>query len=118
MFVVLGCMVEIQSRLRMISLCVGSAIVISGFTWFGNSDLATYRGLSGIDTALFVSVAISIAATAVAQQQWTRAAIPGLLLFGLTGKLLFEAITGSTLFVDSDASGFVVLVECICSESW
>ena len=79
MFVALGCLVEIQSRRRLIGLCLGSAIVISGFIWFGSPDLETYRGLSGIDTALFVSVAISIAATAVAQQQWARALISGLL---------------------------------------
>ena len=111
MFVALGCLVEIQSRRRLIGLCLGSAIVISSFIWFGSPDLEIYRGLSGIDTALFVSVAISVAATAVAQRQWARALISGLLFVGFTGKLLFEAITGSALFVDSDASGFVVLVE-------
>jgi rhomboid family GlyGly-CTERM serine protease len=111
MFVVLGCLVEIQSRRRMIGLCLGSAIVISGVIWIGSPDLETYRGLSGIDTALFVSVAISIAVTAVAQRQWARALTSGLLMVGLTGKLLFETVTGSTLFVDSNASGFLVLVE-------
>ena len=111
MFIVLGCVVEIQSRRRLVGLCLGSALAISGFTWFGSSGLETYRGLSGIDTALFVSVAISIASAAVARRQWVRALVSATLLVGLTGKLLFESITGSTMFVDSATSGFVVLVE-------
>jgi rhomboid family GlyGly-CTERM serine protease len=111
MFVVLGCMVESQSRWRMIGLCLGSATAISGFTWCARTDVSVCRGLSGIDTALFTYVAVMILLHAVTRRQWTRCFVSGLLLAGFGGKLLFEAVTGSTLFVNSDRAGFVVLIE-------
>ena len=111
MFVVVGCMVESQSRWRMISLCLGSAAAISGFTWFARTDVAVCRGLSGIDTALFTYLAIAILVDAVVHRQWVRCFASGVLFAGFGGKLVFEVVTGSTLFVNSDRAGFVVLIE-------
>ncbi len=104
-------MVENQSRWRMIGLGLGSAIAISGFTWFARTDVAVCRGLSGIDTALFTYVAVVILVNAVAHHQWARCLVSGLLFAGFGGKLVFEAVTGSTLFVNSARAGFVVLIE-------
>ena len=111
MFAVVGRIVERQSRWRMIALCAGSATAISGFTWFARSDVVLCRGLSGIDTALFTYLAVVILANAVAHRQWVRCLISGVLFAGFAAKLLFEVVTGSTLFVDSDRAGFVVLTE-------
>ncbi len=102
----------------MIGLGLGSAIAISGFTWFARTDVAVCRGLSGIDTALFTYVAVVILVNAVAHHQWAQCLVSGLLFAGFGGKLVFEAVTGSTLFVNSARAGFVVLIEAHVLGVW
>jgi rhomboid family GlyGly-CTERM serine protease len=72
-------------------------------------DVTIYRGLSGIDTGLFVW----FAGMRLLKSVDNRDPLSGLLwavpFVGLIGKLLFEAATGQTLFVDS--TNFVPLVE-------
>ncbi len=72
-------------------------------------EVTVYRGLSGIDTGLFVW----FAGIRLQKSLDDRDAIGGLLwavpFVGLVGKLLYEALTRQTLFVDS--AGFVPLVE-------
>ena len=110
MFVVLGCLIERQSRRRLLWLCLGSAAAISSFVWFARPDVATYRGLSGIDTALFVNLGTVLVVEAIQHRQY-GADFSGMLLAGLACKLLFESATGGTIFVDSHAAGFGVLIE-------
>ncbi|MHB8861574.1 MAG: rhombosortase [Pirellulaceae bacterium] len=111
MFIVLGCIVESQSRARMVGLCLGSAVAISTYIWFGRTDVVLCRGLSGIDTALFTYTAVMILVTAIAERRWVRCLVAGVLFAGFGSKLLFEAFTGSTLFVNSDRADFVVVIE-------
>ena len=111
MFVVLGYLIERQSHGRLLWLWLGSAAAISAFVWFARPDVATYRGLSGIDTALFVYLAVMLVVDAVQHRQFGRGLSAGMLLTGLAGKLLFESATGGTMFVDSHAAGFGVLIE-------
>lgn len=111
MFVVLGYLIERQSRGRLLWLWLGSAAAISGFVWIARPDVATYRGLSGIDTALFVYLAVMLVVHAVQHRQFGRGLAAGMLLTGLAGKLFFESATGGTLFVNSAAAGFGVVIE-------
>ena len=111
MFVVLGYLIERQSRGRLLWLWLGSAAAISSFVWIARPDVATYRGLSGIDTALFVYLAVMLVVDAVHHRQFGRGLAAGMLLTGLAGKLFFESATGGTLFVNSAAAGFGVLIE-------
>jgi rhomboid family GlyGly-CTERM serine protease len=110
MFVVLGAMVERLSRPRFVLVCLVSAITISLMVLLAQAHLWTYRGLSGIDTALFVYLACDQLTRAWYQRRWGEGLLPASLLAGFGGKLLYELATGSTLFVDSHAAGFVVVV--------
>ena len=72
-------------------------------------DVSVYRGLSGLDTGLFVWFIVDqsrqsfLGRDRVAAMVWLA---PGV---GLIGKLLYEATTGQTLFVD--ATTFTPVVE-------
>lgn len=109
MFMVLGAMVERayprQFGVALLSMMAGVTAIVA-FTCDG---IQVYRGLSGLDTGLFVWLVVDqcrrrwIDGDRVAGSLWLSA------LIGLNGKLLFEAFSGQTLFVDS--SSFTPLVE-------
>ncbi len=69
-------------------------------------ELSTYRGLSGIDSALYVTGAL-----ALGQRYWSEGRRSlGTLAFAsvaaLAGKVAYELATGQTLFVDVASAGF------------
>jgi rhomboid family GlyGly-CTERM serine protease len=72
-------------------------------------EVAFYRGLSGIDTGLFVWFAGMQLFDALDQRDATGGLLWAAPFLALIGKLVYEAATGQTLFVDSD--GFAPLVE-------
>ncbi len=111
MFVVLGILIETQSKRTLAWLILGSASAISMFTWLLCPELATYRGLSGIDTTLFVFVACRYLFDAIGNRQWRQCMVPAVLLGSALGKFSYEALTGSTLFVDSQSAGFTVFLD-------
>jgi rhomboid family GlyGly-CTERM serine protease len=110
MFVVLGAACEYRDRRRM-WLCTGlAAACVSLLVLCLFPDVETYRGLSGIDTALFTLLAIELMRDAKRwQSPWLAMAIGGL-LFGFVAKTSYEAATGHALFVDQTAAGFELLV--------
>jgi hypothetical protein len=89
---------------RLVTCIAASSVAISAAVWVG-TDLRFYRGLSGIDSALFVMLAVQILSERVVKRQrfWTWMTVA--LLLGFILKLGFEAATGSAVFVDSHASG-------------
>ena len=109
MFVVLGQACERMSQGR---FPLGLAIMSSGVTaslWLWCDGIHTYRGLSGIDTGLFVWLVAEHS-----RRNWLRGERRNAVLWSgavtcLVGKLIYEATTGQTLFVDS--SNFTPLVE-------
>jgi rhomboid family GlyGly-CTERM serine protease len=109
MFVILSVMVENLGRLRFVLLCLASATGISLVIWLVQPDLQTYRGLSGVDTALFVYLACSLLVGARRDRCWSGCVLPTVLLAGFAGKVLYEVVAGATLFVDSHRAGFVVV---------
>lgn len=68
-------------------------------------ELMSYRGLSGFDTLLFVFVCVKI----LCQAKFERGprVASALLLFGLAGKTVFEAMTGAALFAQDMGPGVV-----------
>lgn len=92
-FAALGCMCERADRRAFVATFVVGAIAIS-MSLFA-LPLDTYRGLSGIDSALFGLFAI---------QQRRFAPI---FLIAFIAKTIFELATGHAIFVHSAASGFV-----------
>jgi rhomboid family GlyGly-CTERM serine protease len=84
-------------------LCVAaSAAAISLGVWLWQPNLASYRGLSGIDSALFAWVALAQLRQAVTHRQKYLATACGLALVGFLAKTDFEWRTGQTLFVQAD----------------
>ncbi len=108
MFVALGSLCERMHRnwfgpaMVLMSVIIGAAIAV------GCPEIGTYRGLSGIDTGLFVWFATDQAVQAWRQRRSHATATWSALLVGLAAKLTYETATGQTLFVDSSA--FVPLV--------
>ncbi|MCX7049236.1 MAG: rhombosortase [Candidatus Sumerlaeota bacterium] len=79
-----------------------SALFISSAVWFLAPEMAVYRGLSGIDSALFVWVAIRIAQDQFHRREWMRMSIVVVVLAGFCFKVSYEFLTGATLFVQSN----------------
>ena len=91
MFVILGATIERASRARLVSLLALSASAVSTAVLF-LTPLTAYRGLSGVDAALFVAVAIE-----------TRIGAAALGAFLL--KVTIEVVTGRSIFVENLAPG-------------
>ncbi len=90
-------------------LLIGSASLITLSLWCVATDVVEYRGLSGIDSALFAYAAVALARDAVAAKRYSVVGFAGLLLTGFLIKIDYELATGHCLFVDSRAGGFTPL---------
>jgi rhomboid family GlyGly-CTERM serine protease len=80
------------------SFAIGMAV------WFCQPHLTTYRGMSGLDAALFALLAVDVMMGTTLHA--VRAACAAVLLCFLA-KLDFELMSGRSFFVDSAAAGFV-----------
>jgi rhomboid family GlyGly-CTERM serine protease len=89
----------------LIMLMAGVTVVIA----IGCPDVRVYRGLSGLDTGLFVWLVADQCRRCWKDRDHLAAAIWLAIVGGLIGKLIYEATTGQTLFVDS--SNFRPLVQ-------
>jgi rhomboid family GlyGly-CTERM serine protease len=108
-FAGLGTLCERRGRSAWAACCVLSSVTIPLAIMAFQPGITWYRGLSGIDTALFVWLAIDIAGQRWAMRDWTSLAGIGGLLVGLLGKTGYEALSGATIFVDSSAAGFIAV---------
>ena len=109
MFLVLGVMMEGDGRLRFSLLCLTAALGVSLTTLFGRADVQLYRGLSGINTALFVYLACSLLFRAWQRRRWGETLVPLGLFAGFMARLIYEATTGAGIFVNTSRAGFTVL---------
>ena len=66
-------------------------------------EMESYRGLSGLDTALFGLVVADLLGRRLVERDWNSAILFLLLLFGLVTKMATEIGLGTNLFV-SDTS--------------
>ena len=105
-FAALGWLAEARSRKRFLVCVVGSCLAITTGLWFVRPDVAFYRGLSGIDSALFALVAVGLIREAVATRRAGTAALGGAALLAFVLKVTWESTAGGVLFVDAAAAGF------------
>jgi rhomboid family GlyGly-CTERM serine protease len=84
-------------------------IVISATVLAAHAELETYRGLSGLDTALFTLMATMIYQEARRDGDRALGAAAKWAVAALVAKTTYEVLTGATLFVDSEGAGFVPL---------
>jgi rhomboid family GlyGly-CTERM serine protease len=92
-------------RKRMLGAVGLAAVAIPAVLWVALPRLATYRGLSGIDSALFVLLAVTVLREDLAACRRGWAWIGLLALAAFLAKCGYEAATGRALF--AAASGFV-----------
>ena len=78
-----------------------SAVLIPVGAWIFYPQVLTYRGLSGLDSALFLLVALDLCSKATKGRQWATVAVVAALMVGFLAKVLFEVLTGTTVFADS-----------------
>lgn len=109
MFVALGAACEKNHSSRFAPALALMAVGISATIGLCCNEIDTYRGLSGLDTGLFVWFVTDQARRCWRATERLSAAFWLMPCLGLVGKLIFEAVTGQTLFVDS--SHFTPLVE-------
>jgi len=94
----LGIICEQWSRKGFLICLATSGLFISLGVWAFLPEIDTYRGLSGVVSALFIYTAAWIIIEKIAAKQWKPAAIAGLATIAFISKTIYEAC-GSTLFV-------------------
>jgi rhomboid family GlyGly-CTERM serine protease len=109
MFLSLGLICERRDPRVTGGLLALSAGAISLGFLAGQGDLASYRGLSGIDSALFAMLLVVIANDRYRQRNWWSLAGLAVLFAGFAIKICYELASGHTLFVDSAEAGFTPL---------
>jgi len=95
----LGCLCEQFNRKQCVTVLAAAAGLIPLGLWFFASDFQTYRGLSGLDTALFAMLAAATMRTAFRERNWVLMTVIGMLLMCLVGKTVFEFAFGGAVFV-------------------
>jgi rhomboid family GlyGly-CTERM serine protease len=110
MFVVLGGLCELRSRRRMWNCVVAAAASVSILVFCLFPSMEMYRGLSGIDTALFTLLSVDLMCDALRERRKLFAFSIGGLLVGFIVKTAYEAVLGQALFVDQNLAGFELLV--------
>ena len=101
MFLALGALCEVRWPRRFAVCVVTSALTISAALSCLQPEVELYRGLSGIDSALFTLAVVCLIREAIAERRLAFALPLVASLLGLLGKILYEYATGTTLFVNS-----------------
>jgi rhomboid family GlyGly-CTERM serine protease len=76
-----------------------SAVLIPLLIMAFQPNISSYRGLSGIDTAIFSLMATNVCFASLRRSDWSQAVLFGSLLISLVGKVAYEFATGDLLFV-------------------
>lgn len=108
-FIALGVYCMRRHAMRTLACVFASAAAISLAVLTFHPNLPTYRGLSGLDTALFTLAATLLWRDARRDHDRALAAVAKWSLGALVAKTVYELATGATLFVDSPAAGFIPL---------
>ena len=109
MFAVLGTLCERHGRRQFVVCLVAAATAISAAVWWLEPAMSRYRGLSGIDSALFTMTAVAMLKQAWPGRDYPILAAGSAAIVAFAVKVIYEVATGDTLFVDSAAAGFVPL---------
>ncbi len=100
-FAFLGMIVSIRDKLHFPILLILSSIAISSSVYFIHPSMQLYRGLSGIDSALFTYFAISFIYSSLKKNNYYIAITGMSLMLILAAKTIFEINSGTNLFVSS-----------------
>lgn len=100
-FVGLGAVCEKFNRKGFAATLFAACLLISYAVWAFLPEMTTYRGISGIDSALFLYAATWIFIENIRIRQWKSVTIATLASIAFISKITYETITKSTVFVQS-----------------
>ncbi|RLT05531.1 MAG: rhombosortase [Planctomycetota bacterium] len=103
MFAALGTIAELTMPRRYRLTLLLAALLIPVGVMLHHPELESYRGLSGIDTALFGLIVTDLLGRRLVERDRKSVLLFSLLLFGLLAKLATEIVWGTNIFV-SDTS--------------
>lgn len=106
MFGVLAWMCERRSRDRFLICLAAGTILLPAFVWMLAPAIDTYRGLSGLDSALFVLLVMLILQEGARARSARQILFAGAMLAAFLAKVGYEIAFGSAVFV-ADSSGAV-----------
>jgi rhomboid family GlyGly-CTERM serine protease len=98
MFIALAVIALRISKPRTFGTLLLSAVLIPTAVWIFRPHMIHYRGLSGLDSALYVFVLLELIKK---QSTKTKSAALWMMLISFTAKVAYEFMTGNTLFVQS-----------------
>jgi hypothetical protein len=102
---ILGVMVASRSFGRWAICVVGGAVAVSVAVLGLGADVGVYRGLSGVDSALFVTAAVLLLQQGWREGRQMLVGVSLLALAGFTAKTLIEVSTGEVFFVQDLGDG-------------
>jgi rhomboid family GlyGly-CTERM serine protease len=100
-FVVLSCICEGISRSGYLATIITASFVIPAVSWLADSNMHTYRGLSGLASSIFVFGALMMMHRAFMNRDWPMVCFSAAAGLGYIAKILFEFFNGSALFVNN-----------------
>jgi len=106
-FLVLGSLCEIMDPKRYYA-AVGISVISTPIAiWWGMPDLIIYGGLSGLDCALYSLLMVLFIKREIRSRSWIWVAVFSILLGGLVAKIIYETVTGLTIFVANTHANMV-----------
>lgn len=102
-FVGFAAVCERQSRSAFFLCLLSAALVVPLAVWLTHPEILIYRGISGLDVALFLCAACTYFLDNFGRQKWLAAALAGMAITIFLGKTCFEFASQSTLFVQQNA---------------
>ena len=108
-FAFLGTLCERDGRTRFLACLALAGVAIPLCVGAAHPEIRTYRGLSGLDSALFSLLAATIVREKIVVKQPAWAFAAGAVFLAFLAKVAYEAATGMTFFVDSAAAGMIPL---------
>ncbi|MDB5290983.1 MAG: rrtA [Phycisphaerales bacterium] len=105
-FLVLGAICELRDRTQFLVCCISSSLLISLSIQWMLPALTTYRGLSGIDSALFTLAAVTISREGIRAGRRGIVLAVAATLIAFAGKIIFELCTDRCVFVNTSTVAF------------
>ncbi|MBI2919837.1 MAG: rhombosortase [Planctomycetes bacterium] len=103
-FAFLGTLCERDSRPRFLAALALAALAIPAAILLVHPALPSYRGLSGLDSALFALLTATIVRERAAEGGWGWVAVTCAVFALFLGKLVFELATGTAFFLQDDSA--------------
>ena len=108
-FAVLGLLGELRDRRTFVWGCIAAALACSLSLLLFWPGIQIYRGMSGVDSALFTWLIVLNLRTRGRQRLSVSTASLVILLLGFLAKVTWEALARHSLFVSGDGTAFVSL---------